>query len=113
MIANWFTEDLRGQHVGYSLGRPRHKFHVYQYRISGPGALDRKTLCHGVQGVVMINTRLDLNNEAECRAWLNGETGIFGMPRFQAGEDLESKITAYQYASICERCETSYRRKKP
>lgn len=113
MSAEWFTEDMRGQDAGYALGRPRQKFHVYRYRISGPGALSRNTLCHGVQGVVMVSGGLDLNNEVECMSWLNGETGIFGMGRFQAGEDLETKLTSSQYASLCERCKTSYQRKKP
>ncbi len=111
--AEWFAEELRNQHVGYSLGRPRHKFHVYQYRISGPGALSRTALCHGVQGVCIVNSGLDLANEAECMDWINGETGIFGGRRFPAGEDLKAKLTEYQYETACERCKTSYERKKP
>lgn len=113
MSAEWFTEDIRGQHVGYSLGRPRQKFHVYKYEIRGPGALSRTTLCHGVRGVVMVSSGLDLDNEAECMAWLNGSTGIFGMGRFPAGEDLKDKLTEYQYASFCTRCNDRYERKKP
>lgn len=113
MRAEWFTEDLRDQHVGYSLGRPRQKFHVYQYRIGGPGAVRRTALCHGVQDVVMVNSGLNLDDEVECMEWLNGSTGIFGMGRFPAGEDLKTKLTEYQYASICERCKDRYERKKP
>lgn len=111
MSAEWFAEELRDEHTGYSLGRPRQKFHVYQYKIGGPGALRRTTLCHGVQGVVMVNTSIDLENESECMAWLNGETGILGMGRFPAGEDLETKLTATQYASMCTRCKDRYERK--
>ncbi|MGP9488908.1 hypothetical protein [Glutamicibacter sp. BW80] len=113
MGADWFTEDMRDQDAGYALARPREKFHVYRYRIAGPGALHRTALCHGVQGVVMVSSGLDLDNEAECMAWLNGETGIFGGRRFPAGEDLKPKLTDYQYAGLCARCKASYERKKP
>ncbi len=115
MSADWFTEELRGQTVGYALGRPRHKFHVYKYDIAGPAALRRTALCHGVQGVVIVSSKgdLDLNSEADCMAWLKGQTGIFGRGQFPAGEALETKLTGYQYASLCERCKTSYQRKKP
>ena len=114
MSADWFTEELRGQVAGYALGRPRQKFHVYQYKISGPGALRRNALCHGTQSVVIVSGgELDLDNEAECMAWLNGETGIFGMSRYQAGEDLKTKMNGPQYATLCERCKVSYERKKP
>lgn len=113
MSADWFTEEMRDQDVGYALGRPREKFHVYRYRISGPGAVRRTSLCHGVQGVVIVSSGLNLNNEAECMEWLNGETGIFGGRRFPAGEDLKSKLTEYQYETACARCKASYERKKP
>lgn len=112
MSAEWFTEDLRDQEVGYALGRPRQKFHVYKYVITGPGAVRRTALCHGVQGVVIISSGLDLDNESECRAWLNSETGIFGMPRFPAGEELKDKLPKYQHKTICARCKKSYEGKK-
>lgn len=114
MSADWFTEDLRGQEVGYALGRPRQKFHVYKYVIAGPGAVRRTALCHGVRGVLIVSGKgnLDLSNEAECMAWLNAETGIIGMPRFPAGEELKDKLTDYQYETMCKRCEKSYERKK-
>lgn len=112
--ADWFTEDMRDQDAGYALGSPRQKFHVYRYRIAGPGALRRTALCHGVQGVLMVSGgSLDLNNEAECMAWLKGETGIFGMGRFQAGEDLKTKLNRYQYERLCERCYRIYEKRKP
>ncbi|MGQ3384483.1 hypothetical protein [Glutamicibacter sp. TV12E] len=112
MSADWFTEDMRDRDAGYALGRPRQKFHVFHYRIAGPGAVRRTALCHGVQGVVIVSSGLDLANEAECMAWLNGETGIFRGRRFPAGEDLKDKLTEYQYETACERCKASYERKK-
>lgn len=113
MSADWFTEELRGKVAGYALGRPRHKFHVYKFEISGPGAVRRTALCHGVQGVVIVSSGLDLDNEAECVAWLHGETGIFGGRRFPTGEDLKDKLTEYQYETVCDRCKASYERKNP
>lgn len=113
MSSEWWSESLRGQHVGYALGRPRQKFHVYQYTINGPGALHRTALCHGVRGVVIVNSGMDLTSHEKCSEWLSGETGIFGGRRFQSGENLETKLTEYQYINMCERCRTRYEKRKP
>ncbi|MEO5317642.1 hypothetical protein PV761_03475 [Arthrobacter sp. CC3] len=106
MSADWWTEERRGQTIGYGIRWGNKWAHITHITDSGPGANNVSPLCGGIQGVCHINSGLDLDNQEECEDWKH--QGI----RFPLNCAVDVAITKpTRLASVCPKCRTSYERR--
>lgn len=105
MSSDWWTEERRGQTIGYGVRWGNKWAHITHIRDSGPGANDVSPLCGGIQSVCHVNSGLDLNNQAECENWKH--QGI----RFPLNCRVEDVVKERRLSSICPKCKTIYDRR--
>lgn len=105
MTAEWFTEDMRDQLLGYGIRSGHTRHHLTNLRIGGPGAIRISAICHGIQGVVLIDRRLDVSNESECRDFYTAEV------RVPIGKKLEESLAHHVRRRLCPRCKTTYEKR--
>jgi hypothetical protein len=106
MSAEWWNESRRGQVIGYGVKWGNYWMHITEIKDAGPGANDIRPLCGGVQAVSLINSALDLENQAECEDWKH--QGI----RFPMNCAVDVAITNQRRRElVCPKCRTSYEKR--
>lgn len=100
MSAKWFTEDMHDQLLGYGI-RSGHTLHHLTYlQIGGPGAIRISAVCHGIQGVLLVDSRLDVSSENECRGFYASKV------RVPIGQKAADALSPHVMKRLCPRCET-------
>lgn len=104
--AKWWTEDRRGQTMGYGIRWGSKWGHITRITDDGPGANGISALCGGIQSVCLVHSGLDLDNQAECEDWKH--EGI----RIPLNCRVEDAITWPRLlAEICPKCKAIHDRK--
>jgi hypothetical protein len=106
MSADWWTEERRGNVIGYGIKWGNYWAHITEIKDSGPGANSVRALCGGVQSVLHIDSGLDLENQQECVDWKR--RGI----RFPLNCAVDVAITnERRRALVCPKCRTKYEKR--
>lgn len=105
-MSDWWDESRREQVTGYGIRWGNYWAHITEIKDSGPGANSIRALCGGVQGLVHINSSLDLDNQQECEDWKRQDV------RFPLNCAIDVAITdERRRALICPKCRTIYERR--
>lgn len=106
MSSDWWTEDRRGQTIGYGIRWGNKWAHITHITDSGPAANTVSPLCGGIQGVCHVDSGLDLDNQVECEDWKHQAI------RFPLNCAIEVAITEpRRLAAVCPKCRKIYERK--
>lgn len=102
-MSDWWTEDRRGNLLGFGLRRGRKLTHLTKITDSGPGANSIRPLCGGMMGLVRLDSGLDLTNQAQCEAWKSYE--IVLLPGMELKGDAVESLR-----NLCPRCKDGHQK---
>lgn len=100
-MSDWWTEDRRGNLLGFGLRRGRKLTHLTKIIDSGPGANKVLILCGGMMGLVRVDSGLDLTNQDQCEAWKGLEIVLQPVGEIEPGWVESVK-------NLCPRCQEGH-----